>query len=85
MTPHELMIKTNHILIKEAAIPPESLLTDPQKANIAGQFLSARSDERTKQSLYKGVKYPGNADKNGTGHMYPIYFIPPYNVVFGYC
>ena len=31
------------------------------------------------QSFYKGVKYPGNADKNGTGHMYPIYFIPPYN------
>ena len=73
MTPYELMLKTNHHLIKSGE------LTESQKANIVRQFLAARSDDRTMQSFYKGVKYPGNADKNGTGHMYPIYFIPPYN------
>lgn len=73
MTAYELMIKTNHHLIKEGE------LTAAQKDNIVRQLLAARSDERTRQSFYKGVKYPGNADKNGEGHMYPIYFIPPYN------
>lgn len=72
-TTHELMIKTNHYIIKGGE------LTDLQKSNIVNQFLSAQSDERTKQTFYKGVKYPGNVDKNGSGHMYPIYFIPPYN------
>jgi hypothetical protein len=67
------MIKTNHHLIKGGE------LTDSQKANIVRQLLDARSDERTKQSFYRGVKYPGNADKSGSGHIYPIYFIPPYN------
>ncbi|GHU38340.1 hypothetical protein FACS1894105_12130 [Clostridia bacterium] len=73
MTAHELMIKTNHHLIKGGT------LTGSQKSNIVNQLLAARSDERTKQSFYKGVKYPGNVDKDGGGHMYPIYFIPPYN------
>ena len=73
MTTHELMTKTNHHLIKDGE------LTDAQKANIIRHLLDAQNDERTKQNFYKGVKYPGNADKNGSGHMYPIYFIPPYN------
>ncbi|GHV06046.1 hypothetical protein FACS1894217_03980 [Clostridia bacterium] len=73
MTAYELMIKTNRYLIQGGN------LSEPQKANIVNQFLAARSDERTKQSFYKGVKYPNNVDKNGDGHMYPIYFIPPYN------
>lgn len=73
MTPHELMIKTNHYLIKGGE------LTEPQKANVVRQLLAAQSDERTKQSFYRGVRYPNNVDKNGTRHMYPIYFIPPYN------
>ena len=73
MTAYELMIKTNHHLIKDGA------LTESQKTNIVRQLFTARSDDWTMQSFYKGVKYPGNADKNGTGHMYPIYFIPPYN------
>jgi len=73
MTAYELMIKTNHYLIKDGE------LTDAQKANIVRQFLDARSDERTKQSFYKGIKYPGNTDKDGGGHMYPIFFIPPYS------
>jgi len=73
MTAYELMIKTNHHLIKNRE------LTNAQKANIVCQLLAAQSDERTRQNFYKGVKYPGNADKNGTGHMYPLFFIPPYN------
>ena len=73
MTAYDLMIKTNHHLIKGGN------LTEPQKANVVRQLLEARSDERTKQSFYKGVKYPGNTDKNGSGHMYPVFFIPPYN------
>jgi hypothetical protein len=73
MNAHELMIKTNHYLIKGGQ------LTDAQKANIVRQLLSARSDEATKQRFYKGVRYPGNADKTGGGHMYPVFFITPYN------
>ena len=92
MTPHELMIKTNHHLIKGGE------LTKPQKANIVRQFFDAQSSERAKQNFYKGVKYPGNkepdeqgraqrvfaerkfrTDKNNSGHMYPIFFLPPYN------
>lgn len=74
MNTHELMIKTNHYLIKGGE------LTEPQKANIVRQFLEARSDERTKQSFYKGVKYTDNIDSEGnvTG-TYPCYYIPPYN------
>lgn len=73
MTAHELVIKTNHYLIKGGE------LTDSQKANIVRRLLAAQSNERTKQSFYRGVKYPGNVDKNGSGHMYPEFFIPPYN------
>lgn len=73
MTVHELMLKTNHHLIKGGE------LTVPQKEDIVRQFLAARSNERTKQSFYKGVRYPGNIDENGGGRRYPAYFIPPYN------
>jgi hypothetical protein len=67
------MIKTNRHLITGGE------LTGPQKAGVVCRLLGAQSDERAKQSFYRGVKYPGNADKNGSGHMYPIYYIPPYN------
>jgi len=79
MTVYELMIKTNHHLIKGGAAPLETLLTDAQKSNIVRQLLAARSDERTKQNFYRGVKYPRNKDENSKGRMYPEYFIPPYN------
>jgi len=67
------MINANHHLIKGGG------LTESQKSNIVRQLLAAQSDERAKQSFYRGVRYPGNADESGSGHMYPIYFIPPYN------
>ena len=73
MTAYDLMIKTNHHLLRGGT------LTDAQKAGIARQLLAARSDERTRQNFYRGVRYPGNADANGGGRMYPAYFIPPYN------
>jgi hypothetical protein len=73
MTPHELTIKTNHHLIKSGE------LTDAQKANIVRQLLAARSTHEQAQRFYRGVKYPGNVDKDGGGHMYPLFFIPPYN------
>ena len=60
MTTHELMIKTNHHLIKDGE------LTDAQKANIIRHLLDAQNDERTKQNFYKGVKYPGKYILNGT-------------------
>jgi len=69
MNVHELMIKTNHHLIKGGE------LTGPQKANITRQLLAAQSEEQTKQSFYKGVK----AEQSDGRQMYPIFFIPPYN------
>jgi len=72
MTPYELMVKTNHHLIKSG------ILTDPQRANIVFQLLAARNDEQTKHSFYNGVKFPNNIDSGGR-RMYPIFYIPPYN------
>lgn len=72
MTPHELMVMTNHHLIKGGE------LTKSKKANIVQQFLAAKSDERTKQRFYNGVKFPNNIDSGGR-RMYPIFYIPPYN------
>jgi len=73
MTAYDLMIKTNEYLIQDGT------LTEAQQNNIVRQLLCARSGEREKQSFYRGVRYPGNADGNGEGRMYPAYFIPPYN------
>ena len=73
MTAYGLMIKTNEHLLRGGT------LTEAQKANIARRLLAARSDERAKQSFYRGVRYPGNVDANGQGRIYPAYFIPPYN------
>lgn len=72
MTPHELMVKTNHYLIKSGE------LSDAQKVNIVRQLLAAQSDERTKQSFYRGVKFPDNIDGDGR-RMYPMFYIPSYN------
>ena len=72
MNAHELMIKTNHYLVKCDD------LTDTQKCNIANQLLAARSTPEQARRFYLGVKFPDNIDSAGR-HMYPIYFIPPYN------
>jgi hypothetical protein len=66
------MINTDRYLIKGGT------LTELQKANIVRKLLVARSDERTKQSFYRGVKFPNNIDDGGR-RMYPEFFIPPYN------
>ena len=68
MTAYDLMIKANHHLIKGGD------LTCPQKANIVRQLLDARSTPGQIQRFHRGVT------KGGDGrHMYPSYFIPPYN------
>jgi len=77
MTSHELMIKTNHHLIKGG------LLTKAQKTNIAAQFLAAVSDEKTRQNFLRGVKAPeylfSEGQSNDSRKMYPLFYIPPYN------
>ena len=72
MTAYELMLKTNYHLIKDG------VLTDAQKHNIVDLFLAARSTPDQTQQFYIGVKFPDNFDSTGR-HMYPVYFIPPYN------
>ncbi|MCL2741670.1 MAG: hypothetical protein FWE70_06125, partial [Oscillospiraceae bacterium] len=66
------MVKANHHLIMGGTY------AEPQKASITADLISAVSDERRKQSFYRGVRYPGNLDAGGQGRMYPIYYIPPY-------
>ena len=72
MTAYELMIQTNHHLIKG------SELTEPQKQNIVRQLMAARTTPEQAKRFYIGVKFPNNTDENGR-QMYPLFFIPPYN------
>ncbi|MDD4125530.1 MAG: hypothetical protein PHW77_07400 [Eubacteriales bacterium] len=72
MTAYELMIKTNHHLIKGDE------LTDAQKQNIVRQLMSAKSTPEQAKRFYISVKFPGNTDGGGR-RMYPIFYIPPYN------
>ncbi|MDD4495113.1 MAG: hypothetical protein PHV32_12375 [Eubacteriales bacterium] len=72
MTAYELMMKTNHHLIKGG------ILTDAQKQNIVHQLLAARTTPEQAKRFYIGVKFPNNTDHNGC-QMYPFFFIPPYN------
>lgn len=72
MNAYELMIKTNHYLIKGGS------LTDSQKDNIVGQLLSAQTKPEQAKRFYNGVKFPNNIDGEGR-QLYPIFFIPPYN------
>lgn len=71
MTAYEMMIKTNHYLIKSGE------LTDKQQSYIVQNLLSAKSDKNKINSFKKGVKAPEyNNDKR---IMYPLFYIPPYN------
>lgn len=72
MTAYEVMIKTNHDLIKGGSF------TEPQKRDIAQQLLSAKSTPEQANRFFIGVKFPNNTDSLGR-RMYPEYFIPPYN------
>ena len=64
MTAHELMLKTNHYLIKDGK------LTDGQKANIVRQLLAAQNPEHEVQRFL-------NKMKDDT--TYPRYYLTPYN------
>ncbi|HBR31437.1 MAG TPA: hypothetical protein DD733_05085 [Clostridiales bacterium] len=72
MTASELMIKTNHHLIKGGE------MTEIQKQNIVRQLTAARTTPEQAKRFYTGVKFPNNTDENGR-QMYPLFFIPPYN------
>lgn len=71
MTVYELMIKTNHYLIKGG------LLTDGQKNTIVKQFISSICTKKEAQRFYQGVRYPNNIDNQGR-RLYPMFFIPPF-------
>ena len=77
MTTYELMIKTNHYLIKGGK------LTEGQRANIVNQLLDGRSDERAVQGFKKAVNAPEYLCSIGKSKdirvMYPLFYIPPYN------
>jgi hypothetical protein len=72
MTAYEIMIKSNHYLIKGGK------LTEKQKDNIVNQLLSVKNTPEQAKQFYDGVKFPNNIDDRGR-KMYPIFYIPPYN------
>lgn len=72
MTDYELMIKTNHHLIKGG------VLSDGQKNTIVNQFLSSICNTTEAHRFYQGVRYPNNTDRSGR-RLYPMFYIPPYN------
>ncbi|CAH1191832.1 hypothetical protein PAECIP111892_00760 [Paenibacillus auburnensis] len=72
MNAYNLMIQTNHYLIKNGS------LTDSQKDNIVWQFFSAQTKPEQAKRFYQSVKFPNNIDSHGR-QMYPVFFIPPYN------
>ncbi|MFT3950755.1 MAG: hypothetical protein QM689_02115 [Oscillospiraceae bacterium] len=71
MQAYNLMIKTNHFLIKGG------ILTQQQKLRAAASFLSAVSTLQQAQRFYKGMRVPDN--KADGREMYPVFFVPPYN------
>jgi len=68
MTAYELMIKTNHYMMDGGA------LTNPQKANITRQLLSARSTPDQIRRFHFAFR-----SQSGGPQMYPSFYIPPYN------
>lgn len=72
MTAYELMLKTNHYLIKGGT------LNESQKQNIARQFLSDISSQNTVNRFHNSVNSP-KVENGDSRLMYPLFFIPPYN------
>jgi hypothetical protein len=66
MTAHELMVRTNHYLIKGGE------LTEAHKTNITGQLLAAKSTPE--QARRRFTKITG-----GERQMYPFLYVLPYN------
>jgi hypothetical protein len=66
MTAHELMVRTNHYIIKGGE------LTDAHKANITNQLLAAKSTPE--QARRRFPKITGNERQ-----MYPFLYVLPYN------
>ncbi len=72
MTAYELMIKTNHYLIQGGN------LTEAQKESLVRQLLLAKTSPAGAQKFYNSITSRDNTDENRR-HLYPLYFIPPYN------
>lgn len=70
MNAYELMIKTNHYLIKGGS------LTDSQKDDIVSHLLSAQTNPEQAIGFYKAVKCSHKGDRQ---QIVPIFFHPPYN------
>jgi len=72
MTAYELMIKTNHYLIKGGS------LSEKQKTGIVTQLLAALNTPDQEKEFYSGVKKPSKKDTDGRS-MYPYFYTPAYN------
>lgn len=66
MTPYELMVRTNHYLIKGGG------LTDAHKTNITGQLLAAKSTPEQARRRFSSIT-------GGERDMYPYLYVLPYN------
>ena len=75
MTAYELMIKTNHYLIKN---PDEDSLSPAQKRRIVTELLAARSTPDQCRRFHPGINFADNRDAHRR-RLYPEFFIPPYN------
>ncbi len=77
MNTYELMLKTNHQLIKGKT------LTVDQKNKIVDELLNAASTDNKVLNFKIGVKAPEYSKSLGntsdTRVMYPLFYIPPYN------
>lgn len=71
MTAYELTVKANRFLIQDGR------LTLSQKLYIVRRLLEARTPPEEAERFYRGVRCPGNVDREGR-RMYPAYYIPPY-------
>ena len=69
MTSYELMIKTNHDLIKDRR------LSNSQINTVVKQFLSDKNTAEHTSDIERNIF--GNPNKNKK--MYPLFYIPPYN------
>lgn len=68
MTAYELICDVNCEMIKGKSF------SDEEKCDISAQLLAVVDDENTVKRFHRGVKA-----QSGSKHMYPLFYIPPYN------
>lgn len=72
MTAYEMAVKADRFLIQDGELTPA------QKTYIIRRLLEARTPPEEARRFYRGVRCPGNLDREGR-RMYPAYYIPTYN------